>query len=446
MPTDSFLRNALDYLFQDYPHLQTIQEDVYSIIKLFLSETKHPDVNQFQDISLHVDSVSGDIAPTNTPLSDIPHKDDSPDILDSDKPLDLTYTHNDDTFYTMDSHELADKLNKVQSTYHTSSCPSLDKGLNYKPQLPPYPTEGMSPKIEIVTDDKECIHTKSGDTNVPKNTKILPRVSTPIEATCTNPLSERLRGIIFYNPALHIPPVDLTVALGQVQNIQKANQRLAAMAQNHGRGHNAGLQGADIALIQIRQRMEDRDNNRDLSHKKLLMFLKDMFNGSTKGHTKSHWLEFKKYLDYQQQQGFVDLTNRNSFGEIKQMFRMTLNDNALVWCDWYWYDAVTNYYLVGKLSTSLNLSSYLVSSGSKSLSISGGDSSCSWVLVHAQGLIVKEEFKSVMLGGGWRCGELLVSSCTFAVIQRIHKSVPPQKHQHWKNTNTQLQYSLYCYS
>ena len=107
---------------------------------------------------------------------------------------------------------------------------------------------------------------------------------------------------------------------------------------------------------------------------------------------------------------------------------------------------VTNYYLVGKLSTSLNLSSYLVSSWSKSLSISGGDSSCSWVLVCALGLIVKEEFKSVMLGRGWRCGELLVSSSTFAVIQRIRKSVPPQKHPHWKNTNTQLQYSLYCYS
>ena len=109
-------------------------------------------------------------------------------------------------------------------------------------------------------------------------------------------------------------------------------------------------------------------------------------------------------------------------------------------------DPVTNYYLVGKLSTSLNLSSYLVSSWSKSLSISGGDSSCSWVLVRALGLIVKEEFKSVMLGGGWRCGELLVNSSTFAVIQRIRRSVPPQKHPHWKNTNTQLQYSLYCYS
>ena len=101
---------------------------------------------------------------------------------------------------------------------------------------------------------------------------------------------------------------------------------------------------------------------------------------------------------------------------------------------------------MGKLSTSLNLSSYLASSWSKSLSISGGDSSCSRVLICALDLVVKEEFESVLLGGGWRCGELLVSSSTFAVIQRICKSVPPQKHPHWKNTNTQLQYSLYCYS
>ena len=56
-----------------------------------------------------------------------------------------------------------------------------------------------------------------------------------------------------------------------------------AQNQNRGRGHNAALQGADPALIQILQRMEDRDNNRDLSRKKLLMFPKNMFNGNTKG-------------------------------------------------------------------------------------------------------------------------------------------------------------------
>ena len=136
----------MDYLFQDYPHLQSIQEDVYSIIKLFLSETKHPDVNQFQDISLQFDSVSGDKALVKELLDDKSHIDNSPDLLDSDQPLDLTYTCNDDTFYTTNGHDLADQLGRVQSVYHTSSCPSLDKGLEYKPQIPPYPTEGESSK------------------------------------------------------------------------------------------------------------------------------------------------------------------------------------------------------------------------------------------------------------------------------------------------------------
>ena len=98
LPTDLFLRNALHYLFPDYPHLQTIQEDVYSIIKLFLSETKHPDVNQFQDISLQLDSISGDKVPVKELPGDKSHINDSPDLLDSDQPLDLTYTHNDDIF------------------------------------------------------------------------------------------------------------------------------------------------------------------------------------------------------------------------------------------------------------------------------------------------------------------------------------------------------------
>ena len=130
LPTDSFLRIALDYLFQDYPHLQTIQEDVYSIIKLFLSETKHPDINQFQDISLHFDSILGDTALVKALPSDISHKDDSPVLLDSDKPLDLTYTHNDDTFYTTDSRELADQLNKVQSVYRTGVALVWTRDLN----------------------------------------------------------------------------------------------------------------------------------------------------------------------------------------------------------------------------------------------------------------------------------------------------------------------------
>ena len=213
----------MDYLFQDYPHLQRIQEDVYSIITLFLSETKHPDVNQFQDISLQLDSVSGDKAPVKDLPSDKSHIDDSPNLLDSDQLLDLTYTHNDDTFYTTDSHDLADHLGRVQSVYHTSSCPSLDKGLKYKPQIPPYPTERASPKVASEVEITECLPRDKGKSLKTEDVDNPPCVSTPIETTCKNPLSERLHEIIFHTPALHIPPVDLTVAPGQVQNIQRAN-------------------------------------------------------------------------------------------------------------------------------------------------------------------------------------------------------------------------------
>ena len=163
MSRQSVFTNTLDYLFQGYPHLQSIQEDVYSIIKLFLSETKHPDVNQFQDISLQFDSVSGDKAPVKELPDDKSHIDDSHDLLDSDQPLDLTYTCNDDTFYTTDSHDLADQLGRVQSVYRTSSCPSLDKGLKYKPQIPPYPTEGESSKVDPEVRITECLHREKGD-------------------------------------------------------------------------------------------------------------------------------------------------------------------------------------------------------------------------------------------------------------------------------------------
>ena len=114
----------------------------------------------------------------------------------------------------------------------------------------------------------ECLHCDKGDSLKTEDVDNPQRVSTPIETTCKNPLSERLREIIFHTPALHIPPVDLMVAPGQVQNIQRANQRLAAMAQNQNRSRgdrNPALQGVDPALIQILQQMEDRDNNRFIS-------------------------------------------------------------------------------------------------------------------------------------------------------------------------------------
>ena len=101
-----------------------------------------------------------------------------------------------------------------------------------------------------------------------------------------------------------------------------------------GRGRNQpqppALQGADPALVQILQMMQNRDANKDNSRKQFLMFLKECFTGEDKKNAKSHWAEFSKYLDYQNQQGTIprDLAH---LPEIKSMFKLTLQDIALGW-------------------------------------------------------------------------------------------------------------------
>ena len=148
------------------------------------------------------------------------------------------------------------------------------------------------------------------------------------------PIRCPLKEIINHRPALRIPPVDLIVAPGrQAANIQLGRQRLNAMA---GRGRNQpqpqpqALQGADPALVQILQMMQNRDANRDNSRKQFLMFPQESFTEQDKKLAKSHWAEFSKYLDYQNQQGTIpcDLAH---LPEIKSMFKLTLQDIALWW-------------------------------------------------------------------------------------------------------------------
>ena len=97
-----------------------------------------------------------------------------------------------------------------------------------------------------------------------------------------------------------------------------------------GRGRNPGLQGAYPALVQILQEMQNRDANRDNSQRQFLMFPKVAFTGEDKKQAKSHWAEFSKYLDYQNQQGTLprDLAH---LPQIKSMFKLTLQDIALGW-------------------------------------------------------------------------------------------------------------------
>ena len=99
-----------------------------------------------------------------------------------------------------------------------------------------------------------------------------------------------------------------------------------------GRGRNPPqpLQGADPALVQILQMMQNRNANRDNSCKQFLMFPKESFIGQDKKLAKSHWAKFSKYLDYQNQQGTIpcDLAH---LPDIKSMFKLPLQDIALRW-------------------------------------------------------------------------------------------------------------------
>ena len=75
------------------------------------------------------------------------------------------------------------------------------------------------------------------------------------------PLRCPLKEIINHKGALHIPPVDIIVAPGrQGANAQRGLQRVQAMAGRRG-NQNPNLQGADLALVQILQMMQNRDAN-----------------------------------------------------------------------------------------------------------------------------------------------------------------------------------------
>ena len=69
----------------------------------------------------------------------------------------------------------------------------------------------------------------------------------------------------------------------QAANLQSGRQQLNAMAaQGHNPPQPQPLQGADPALVQILQMMQNRDANRDNSRKHFLMFPKESFTGEDK--------------------------------------------------------------------------------------------------------------------------------------------------------------------
>ena len=310
LPNQEFVCNVLDLVFQKFPHLQTIQEYLYSVIKCFLVGLKHPDWMQFCFID---DNVSDPTLTEDHQRESLNQLlvDDQDSLHDKTQDFDCTYVTTDSVF-------LEQRLLQKQAVYRTVSCPDLEKGVRYTPQV----LKANSTK-DLSSESEEILGTELEEG---------PRASTPVETQAhldKLPKKVTLQELLHQPGGLSVPATDIIAALGlQVpvnNNLAHATHRLQNMAWNAQRG----LRGADLALTEILNRMENKDNTR----KKFLMFPKQAFDGKSKQAAKNHWLEFQKYITYQTQQELLDPDDNNQFPEVKQMFRLTLADNTLGWYD-----------------------------------------------------------------------------------------------------------------
>ena len=204
----------------------------------------------------------------------------------------------------------------AQAVYRTVLCLDLEKGVRYVPQ-----------GHKRIDSNNTSINTEENlnRTEIEQG----PRASTPIEiGTEVGKLPKRVTlEHLLYHPG--VPLADI-IAAPRLQgpaynNLACAAQQLQNMAQNA----QHGLRGADPALIEMLNRMENKNNTR----RKFLMFPKQAFDGKSKQAAKNYWLEFHKYITYQKQQELLDPDDDDQFPEVKQIFRLTLADNALGWYD-----------------------------------------------------------------------------------------------------------------
>ena len=97
LPNQEFVHNVLDLVFQKFPHLQTIQEYLYSVIKHFLVGLKHPDWMQF----CFMDDNVSDPTLTEDRISESHDEhlaDDQDSLHDKTQDLDCTYVTTDSIF------------------------------------------------------------------------------------------------------------------------------------------------------------------------------------------------------------------------------------------------------------------------------------------------------------------------------------------------------------
>ena len=386
LPCQSLLRLALDSVFEEFPEISAIQTKVYRMLKCHLSVINHPSITQFDDISLANHDFDRVVGPDFHNVSGTESRPDLSLQTDFNETYYSVFSQAQRQVYRVTERSF-NKLRKDRA----NSCPDIVQQLNrdsdnftnsnwryITANEPVYPDpyflkNDQQTQTEIThtlhvkdtgaqysspsdSDDSSSSDVDSdieGTENITVAHHYLNRHSASSEDLYTNPTPPHkrfrtstpeppqrcldkeqircpLKEIVNHRPALHIPPVNLTVAPGRrAAQVQLGRQRVNAMA-GRGRNQPQPLQGADPALVQILQMMQNRDANRDNSRKQFLMFPKESFTGQDKKIAKSHWAEFSKYLDYQNQQGTIprDLAH---LPEIKSMFKLTLQDIALGW-------------------------------------------------------------------------------------------------------------------
>ena len=386
LPCQSLLRLALDSVFEEFPEISAIQTKVYRMLKCHLSVINHPSITQFDDISLSNHDFDRVVGPD---FHNVSGAESRPDLLlqtDFNDTYYSVFSQAQRQVYRVTERSLS-KLRKDRA----NSCPDIvqqlhretdrlanSKWTNISFTTPVYPDQyRYRNDQQTQTDIQDVLQVKDtgaqysspsdtnessssdfdsdieGTENITVTRRPINRRSASSEDLYSNPTPPHkrfrtstpepyirqpenepirclLKEIINHRPALQIPPIDLTVAPGRrAANVQLGRQRVNTMA-GRGRNQPQPLQGADPALVQILQMMQNRDANRDNSRKQFLMFPKECFTGQDKKLAKSHWAEFSKYLDYQNQQGTL-LRDLAHLPEIKSMFKLTLQDIALGW-------------------------------------------------------------------------------------------------------------------
>ena len=325
MPCQSLLRLALDSVFEEFPEISAIQTKVYHMLKCHLSIINHSSITQFDDIPLSnhdFDRVAG------PDFHNVSGTESRPDLS-----LQTDFNDTYYSMFSQAQRQVYQVTERSVGRLHrdrANSCPDIVQQLNRdfdqlsnsnrryttaRERVYPDPycfkndqqtqteitpalqvrntgAQYRSPSAGSDSSSSDSDSDIEGTENITVSKRYLLRHSVSSEDLYTHPTpphkrfrtstpdpTERqpekepircpLKEIINHRPALHIPPVDLTVAPGsQAANVQLGRQRVNAMAgraRNQPQPQPQALQGADLALVQILQMMQNRDANRDNS-------------------------------------------------------------------------------------------------------------------------------------------------------------------------------------